>query len=115
MLRLVARYADAWNTAWHARPEVVAERWAEMRQACEEEGRDPATLELTVGAILKLGPDGAPAEGKPYQITGTNQEIADRLRSFVEVGAQHLTLVVEPEGKVGFERFLPILDLLNQR
>jgi len=39
MLRLVARYADAWNTAWHTKPEVVAERWAGMRQACEEEGR----------------------------------------------------------------------------
>ena len=115
MLRLVARYADAWNTAWHTKPEVMAERLAEMRRACEEEGRDPATLELTAGAILKLGSDGQPAEGKPYQITGTNQEIADRLRGFVEVGAQHLTLVIEPEGMVGFERFLPILDLLNQR
>ncbi len=86
-----------------------------MRQACEEEGRDPATLELTAGAILKLGPDGRPVEGKPYHLTGTNQEIADRLRGFVEVGAQHLILVIEPEGMVGFERFLPILDLLNQR
>jgi probable F420-dependent oxidoreductase len=115
MLRLVARYADAWNTAWHTKPEVVAERLAGMRQACEEEGRDPATLELTAGAMLKLGPNGQPAEGKPYQITGTNREIADRLRGFIEIGAQHLILVIEPEGMVGFERFLPILDLLNQR
>lgn len=115
MLRLVARYADAWNTAWHTKPEVVAERLTEIRQACEEEGRDPATLEMTAGAILYLGPDGQPAEGKPYQLTGTNQEIADRLRGFVEVGAQHLILVVEPEGMVGLERFMPILDLLNQR
>ncbi|HET8909390.1 MAG TPA: LLM class flavin-dependent oxidoreductase [Ktedonobacterales bacterium] len=114
MLRLVARYADAWNTAWHTRPDVVAERWAEMRQICEEAGRDPATLELTAGAILRLGPNGEPAEGKPYQITGTTEEIAERLRGFVEVGARHLTLVIEPEGMVGFERFLPILDLLNQ-
>jgi probable F420-dependent oxidoreductase len=114
MLRLVARYADAWNTAWHTQPEVVAERWAGMRQACEEEGRDPATLELTAGVILKLEPDGAPAEGKPYQLTGTNEEIADRLRGFIAVGVQHLILVIEPEGMAGFERFLPILDLLNQ-
>jgi probable F420-dependent oxidoreductase len=114
MLRLAARYADAWNTSWHTRPEVVAERWAEMRQICEEAGRDPATLELTAGAILRLGSNGEPAEGKPYQLTGTNEEIAERLRGFVAAGAQHLTLVIEPEGMVGFERFLPILDLLNQ-
>jgi probable F420-dependent oxidoreductase len=114
MLRLVARYADAWNTVWHTQPAVVAERWAEMRQICDEEGRDPATLELTAGVILRLGPNGQPAEGKPYQFTGANEEIADRLRGFIAVGVQHLMVVVEPEGMVGFERFLPILDLLNR-
>jgi probable F420-dependent oxidoreductase len=114
MLRLVARYADAWNTAWHTQPEVVAERWAGMRQACEEEGRDPATLELTAGVILRLGPNGEPAQGESHHVTGTNEEIAARLRGFVTVGVQHLILVIEPEGMVGFERFQPILDLLNQ-
>ena len=114
MLRLVARYADAWNTAWHTQPEVVAERWAGMRQACEEEGRDPATLELTAGVMLRLGPNGEPAQGESYHVTGTNEEIAARLRGFVAVGVQHLILVIEPEGMVGFARFQPILDLLNQ-
>jgi probable F420-dependent oxidoreductase len=114
MLRLVARYADAWNTVWHTQPAVVAERWAEMRKICDEEGRDPATLELTAGVIVKLGPNGEPIEGKPYHITGANGEIAERLRGFGEVGVQHLMVVVEPEGMLGFERFLPILDLLNR-
>lgn len=113
MLRLVARYANAWNTAWHTQPEVVAERWAAMRQACEEEGRDPATLELTAGVMLRLGPDGKPAPEAAHYLTGTNEEIAARLRGFVEVGVQHLILVIEPEGMIGFERFQPILDLLN--
>ena len=114
MLRLVARYADAWNTAWHTQPSVVAERWAEMRRACEDEGRDPATLELTAGVMLRLGPDGQPAQGESYHLTGTNEEIAERLRGFVGVGVQQLILVIEPEGMVGFERFQPILALLNQ-
>ncbi|MGE5335005.1 MAG: LLM class flavin-dependent oxidoreductase [Nitrososphaerota archaeon] len=113
MLRLVARYANAWNTAWHTQPEVVSERWAAMRQACEEEGRDPATLELTAGVMLRLGPDGKPAPEAAHYLTGTNEEIAARLRGFVEVGVQHLVLVIEPEGMIGFERFQPILDLLN--
>lgn len=114
MLRLVARYADAWNTAWHTKPDIVAERWAEMRRACEEEDRNPATLELTAGVMLRLGPDGKPAQGESYHVTGTNEEIAARLRDFIAVGVQHLILVIEPEGLVGFERFQPILDLLDQ-
>ncbi|HEU5349748.1 MAG TPA: LLM class flavin-dependent oxidoreductase [Ktedonobacterales bacterium] len=113
MLRLVARYADAWNTAWHTQPEVVAERWATMRQTCDEVGRNPATLELTAGVMLRLGPDGKPAQEAAHYLTGTNEEIAARLRGFVEVGVQHLILVIEPEGMVGFERFQPILDLLD--
>lgn len=114
MLRLVARYADAWNTAWHTKAEVVAERWAAMRQMCEEEGRDPATLELTAGVMLRLGPNGEPVQGETYHVTGTNEEIAARLRDMIAVGVQHLILVIEPEGMAGFERFRPILDLLNQ-
>jgi probable F420-dependent oxidoreductase len=58
VLRLTARWADAWNTAWYGMPD---ERWATRRcdlvAACEAEGRDPATLELTVG--LSVGEDGA--------------------------------------------------------
>ncbi len=54
MLRLVARYADAWNTAWHTQPEQVAAAWSELLAACAEVGRDPATLELTAGVPLRI-------------------------------------------------------------
>src|SRR5579864_4692005 len=43
MLRLVARYADAWNTAWPTDPAVVKERHDPLAQACAAVGRDPAT------------------------------------------------------------------------
>jgi probable F420-dependent oxidoreductase len=56
MLRLTARYADAWNTAWFGFPnERSASRMADIRAACEAEGRDPATLELTVGVSVDTG------------------------------------------------------------
>jgi alkanesulfonate monooxygenase SsuD/methylene tetrahydromethanopterin reductase-like flavin-dependent oxidoreductase (luciferase family) len=50
MLGLTARFADAWQTAWYGRPDArfAAER-TDLVAACESEGRDPATLELTVG------------------------------------------------------------------
>jgi len=56
MLRLTARYADAWNTAWFGVPnERSTSRMADMAAACEAEGRDPATLELTVGVSVDTG------------------------------------------------------------
>ena len=50
MLRLTARYADAWNTAWFGLPDdLLHRRLAELNAALEAEGRDPATLRRTVG------------------------------------------------------------------
>ncbi|MBA2300444.1 MAG: LLM class flavin-dependent oxidoreductase, partial [Chloroflexi bacterium] len=54
MLELTARHADAWNLAWFGMPD---ERWARVRDelaaACATVGRDPTTLERTVGVIVR--------------------------------------------------------------
>ena len=43
MLRLTARYADAWITAWYGLPDDrLRRRLAELNAALEAEGRDPA-------------------------------------------------------------------------
>jgi alkanesulfonate monooxygenase SsuD/methylene tetrahydromethanopterin reductase-like flavin-dependent oxidoreductase (luciferase family) len=50
MLRLTARYADAWNTAWYGLPDDrLSRRMSELELALEHEGRDPSTLRRTVG------------------------------------------------------------------
>jgi probable F420-dependent oxidoreductase len=60
MLRLTARHADAWNTAWFTAPdERLNQRLADMRAALEAEGRDPATLRRTVGMDCDLTDAGA--------------------------------------------------------
>src|SRR6478736_9431899 len=46
-LRLVARYADAWNT--FGPPETYAHKNAVLDDWCKQLGRDPATIERTVG------------------------------------------------------------------
>jgi probable F420-dependent oxidoreductase len=52
-LRLVARHADAWNMAWFGFPnDRSAQRLADLRAACGAEGRDPASLEVTVGLTI---------------------------------------------------------------
>jgi alkanesulfonate monooxygenase SsuD/methylene tetrahydromethanopterin reductase-like flavin-dependent oxidoreductase (luciferase family) len=51
MLRLTAQFADAWNTCWLARADELPEKLATLHEACAEIGRDPATLEVTVGQL----------------------------------------------------------------
>jgi F420-dependent oxidoreductase-like protein len=53
-LRLAARYADEYNTVM-AVPEEVAEIRAGLDQACEAEGRDPATLPLSMMTTWLVG------------------------------------------------------------
>jgi hypothetical protein len=68
MLRLTAQHADAWNTAWFGFPdERSLGRIADVRAACEEVGRDPATLEITVGLTIdtKTSDPGRPGASGP--------------------------------------------------
>jgi alkanesulfonate monooxygenase SsuD/methylene tetrahydromethanopterin reductase-like flavin-dependent oxidoreductase (luciferase family) len=86
MLRLTARHADAWQTAWFGLPdERYAERHDHLLAACDAEGRDPATLELTVGV------DVSDAEDGPHLALDA-QAIADGLAAWTSQGIGHLQI-----------------------
>ncbi len=111
MLRLAAQYADAWNTVWHLSAAKVQEAYTGFKRACVEVGRDPATAELTAGTMVKLlrpGEDAWLDDG----ISGSPQEIADRLAEFGQVGVQHLLVMIDPPDLVGLERLARVVELL---
>lgn len=89
MLRLTAQYADAWNTAWVGGVSAIAERRANLEAACTEVGRDPKTLDMTVGVHC-----GYPVEGVEVDLekvlTGTPEEVAAMFRAFEEAGVSHI-------------------------
>ncbi len=113
MLRLVAKYADAWNTVWHSDPMVVKERYDEFKEICTAAGRNPANIELTAGTIVRLTQSTAE---NPLQkaISGTPEEIAYQLRGFADVGVTHLMVGVEPTtGVASIEQFGRIAELVR--
>lgn len=114
MLRLVAQYADAWNTVWHAWPQAIETAYPKLLEACKEVGRDPASIELTAGTVAKLL---APGEQPPTErkvITGAPEEVAQGLKGFADAGVKHLTVVLEPEDLIGIERFGKVIEILDQ-
>jgi alkanesulfonate monooxygenase SsuD/methylene tetrahydromethanopterin reductase-like flavin-dependent oxidoreductase (luciferase family) len=115
MLRLIARHADAWNTAWHTKPEQVAQRWEQMVAACSEVRRDPATLELTAGVMLRITRPGERPAPSTSHIAGEPEQIAEVLRGFQAVGVRHLVMVVEPDGNPDLAGLARILALLDRR
>lgn len=114
MLQLTAQYADAWNTAWHVEPTVVKERYEEFKKACAVVGRDPASVELTVGTAVRL-PSADETAGEGKAILGSHEEIARQLQSFAEVGVSHLIVALEPAGIESIEQFGCIAKLLRQK
>lgn len=78
-LRLVAQYAQLWNT--FGTPDVYAHKNEVLNDWCARLGRDPATIERTVLLDDPNWPDGDIAN---YRVE------ADTIEAFVRAGAEHM-------------------------
>ena len=110
ILRLTARYAEAWNTAWFAEPdERLRKRGAALETALEEEGRDPSTLRRTVGMYV-ADPAVAPDESDAF--TGSVGELAETLMRFGELGFADVIAVLEPMNERSLDRLAEARELV---
>jgi alkanesulfonate monooxygenase SsuD/methylene tetrahydromethanopterin reductase-like flavin-dependent oxidoreductase (luciferase family) len=104
---LVARYADVWNVPTYALGELE-HKVAVLRSICEEIGRDPDTIVMSVEAVMALAPDdsslpqvrqlaerrfGGPGFGlHEGGLIGTPELIVDRLNALHLMGFQQVVL-----------------------
>jgi alkanesulfonate monooxygenase SsuD/methylene tetrahydromethanopterin reductase-like flavin-dependent oxidoreductase (luciferase family) len=112
-LPLVARYADVWNVPTYALGELD-HKIAVLRALCDEVGRDPSSIVLSVEAVMALARDdaslpdvrrlaekrfGVPAFGlKQGGLTGTPPAIVDRLHELIELGFGQIVLFTHDRG-----------------
>lgn len=113
MLRLTARYADAYNTDLVPSVARVRELAALVNEACADVGRDPQTLAFTAFANVQVLQPGEAADPNAQGIIGTVAEVAASLREFAAAGVTHLVMRFIPHGVAGIERFAPVLALLD--
>jgi F420-dependent oxidoreductase-like protein len=103
--RLAARYADEFNVPF-ASVEDNIRLFAGVRQACEEAGRDPASLVFSSALVLCVGKDEAELarraaaigrevdELREHGVAGTPAEAVDILGRYGEAGAERVYLQV---------------------
>jgi hypothetical protein len=106
MLRLAARYADKWNWVWLGEPQELAEPLEQIRNACAEVGRDPTTLEVTVGlevAFPDLGKT-KPMNEKP--LSGSVEVLVQAFHGYEEAGTAHLIAHLTPSSLPALERVI---------
>lgn len=106
-LPLVARYADVWNVPTYALGELE-HKVAVLRSLCADIGRDPATIVMSVEAVMALAPDdaalprvrelaekrfGGPGFGlHEAGLVGTAPRIVDRLNEWAALGFGQVVL-----------------------
>lgn len=90
MLRLTARFAQEWNT-WGT-PEVAGGVIKKLREACEKEGRDPATVRTSVQPLFFITPSEDAAEKLKAHVpadravVGTPSQIIDAVAEYKALG-----------------------------
>jgi alkanesulfonate monooxygenase SsuD/methylene tetrahydromethanopterin reductase-like flavin-dependent oxidoreductase (luciferase family) len=98
MLRLTAELADAWQTAWFGLPdERYRARHDGLLAACSEAGRDPATLEVTIGMDVQREPGDGPA------IPLDRTALLEAFGAWREEGVDHVQVNVGPATPETFE------------
>jgi alkanesulfonate monooxygenase SsuD/methylene tetrahydromethanopterin reductase-like flavin-dependent oxidoreductase (luciferase family) len=112
MLRLTARYAHAWNTAWFGLPDDrLLRRLADLTAALEAEGRDPATLRRTVG-ISVADPDATgPGDDPGGALGGSVDELARAIDAHERLGVDDLIVQLEPKTRRSLDRLAGALRL----
>jgi F420-dependent oxidoreductase-like protein len=111
-LAIAARHADGWNVPFIP-PEEFGRKVGVLHEHCERTGREPATItkSINVGLAWQEGDLRAQFGNiadfvRPGVLTGSVQEIVDRIGAYREAGAEWLILAMRaPFDVEGLDRF----------
>jgi F420-dependent oxidoreductase-like protein len=111
-LRIAARHADGWNVTFTT-PDTYRHKLAVLESHCVEADRDPSTIEKSVNLTLAWSDEELRARFagtadfiRPSALTGSSQEMVDRLGEYAEAGADTVILALRaPFDPDALERF----------
>jgi F420-dependent oxidoreductase-like protein len=111
-LRIAAEHADGWNVPFIP-PDVWAHKAQVLDAHCDKVGRDPATITKSVNVGMAFTDEelrrqfGPMSEYvKPGVLSGSVQEMVDKVGGYVEAGASYVILAMRaPFDRDGLERF----------
>ena len=116
MRRLVAQYADIWN-GWlaytDAGPESAGTQLGIIERACEEHGRDPATLVATTAVRGALPGSGYVPRADERPLSGPPGEMAEILAGHGRLGISEVQVALTMPGVRGVEAFEKVIRELR--
>jgi len=110
MLRLLARYADGWNTGWYGSTAGLPEKLDQLRQACEVEGRDFDSVVKTVAISIAMeGYTG----NRPNPLWGDAEAQLAFLRDLQGLGFRHICVGLDPCTPETIAAFAPVIEAFH--
>ena len=117
-LRIAAKFADGWNVPFIS-PDDFRRKVGILHQHCEDVGRDPAAIKLSVNVGMAWREEDLVAQFgnianfvRPGVLMGTEQQIIDRVGEYVDAGAQQINIAMRaPWDREGLERLAAALPL----
>jgi F420-dependent oxidoreductase-like protein len=117
-LKIAAQWADGWNAPFVA-PETFTHKRGVLYQHCESVGRDPAEIKTAVNLglawteeSLKQQFGGLANFVRPGVLTGSDEEVIDRIGQYVEAGVDQVNLALRaPFDEEALDRFSAALGL----
>ena len=117
-LRIAAQYADGWNVPFVS-PEAFAHKCAVLDRHCDAVGRNPADVRRTVNVGIAWTDESLRAQFgaladlvRPGVLTGSDEQVIDRIGQYVEAGATQINLALRaPFDREAVERFAAALRL----
>jgi F420-dependent oxidoreductase-like protein len=110
IMPLVARYADAWNVPIGVTPKGIEARREIIKAECARVGRTPCDIEVQAFLVLFSITD-VPFAGGAVRLgarliedkrvaqsilVGSAQQITDHIRTYVDAGATHIIMNIQP-------------------
>jgi F420-dependent oxidoreductase-like protein len=99
-LRIAAQYGDGWNVPFVS-PETFAHKRTVLHQHCDDVGRDPNEIACAVNVGLAWTDEslrrqfGTLADAvRPGVLTGTDEEVLDRIGQYVDAGADQVNIAL---------------------
>jgi len=99
-LRIAARHADGWNVPFLP-PDAYRHKVEVLHEHCEAAGRDPADITRSVNLTLAWSEEDLRAQFggmtdwvRPSALTGSTQEVVDRIAEYGAAGADWVNLAL---------------------
>ena len=113
---LAVEHADIWSgyATESSRAEAFKPMIDQLDSICEKQGRDPSTLERSIGVYVRA-PD-TPADVEPVgpSLDGSQDDIVREVKKFAAIGATRVEMWVAGDLVSGIERLAGVVERLSE-